>query len=385
MFSNFSASGSDSTLNYPITDSTLPFADYISQCRGLIAARRTDLGRPGINATHIIDANSPYELYPAHPVMAGERIKYGVLLIHGLLDSPFTLRDIGSHLQSQGILCRSILLPGHGTVPDDLLAISYHSWIQAVRYGIDSLKKDVEQIYLIGYSTGATLSVYHALQDPQISGIILLAPAIKIRPPVDVFTSLRYLSKWMTDNRKWLYREVEADYMKYASIAFNPVNQVAQLTSVIRDLHHDHPVECPVFMAVSREDETISSERAISFFSSLKNPDSELLLYTSFEHRYPDQRITTRLSTLPEANIKHFSHVSIPFAPENPYYGKDGEYIFASHPGSDNYIYGAYNHIELKLCNYLHQIKLMKRPRRELTFNPDFPYMAHKICQFIRD
>jgi len=384
MFGNLSASFNDSIINYPISDSTLPFSEYILRCQQMIQDRRMDLHHPGVDAARIIETNSPYELLPQQPMMAGKRIKYGVLLIHGLLDCPFSLRDTGNYLQSKGMLCRSILLPGHGTNPADLLNISYHTWIQAVRYGIETLKQEVEQIYLVGYSTGATLSVYHALQDSQINGIVLLAPAIRIKAPVNIIAGWQYLMRWLSENRQWMYRQEEVDYTKYLSIGFNPVNQVAQLTDVIKELREQHQLECPVFMALSREDETISSDNAIDFFSSLPNQESKLLLYTSFAHRYPDRRIITRETVNPELQIKHFSHVSIPFAPDNPHYGKNGDYAFASHMNTKDFIYGAYNHVEERFFNLLYQLQLIKCRRRELTFNPDFDFMAENINKFIQ-
>jgi esterase/lipase len=382
MLSNLSASLNESIINYPISDSSLPFSEYISRSRAIIEERRTDL-ETNANSTLILEANSPFELVPEKPITSGKRIKYGVLLIHGLLDCPFSLRDIGKQLQNSGMLCRAIVLPGHGTTPADLLSISYHDWIQALRYGVDSLKKDVEHIFLAGYSTGAALSVYQALQDSQISGIILLAPAIRIKAPVDIVVSWHYMRKWFSSSNMWLYTEKEIDYAKYLSIPFNPVTQVAILTRVLRELRQHHDLDCPVFMAVSREDETISSHRAIDFFSSLRNQDSKLLLYTSTRHAYPDKRILTRESAYPHLNVKHFSHVSIPFSPENVHYGQHGDYRYASHLDSKNIIFGAYNRIESDTYNLFHKMKLIKHERRELTYNPDFNFMTDQIIQFI--
>jgi hypothetical protein len=190
--------------------------------------------------------------------------------------------------------------------------------------------------------------------------------------------------KWLSDNKQWLYKDEEVDYTKYLSIGFNPVNQVALLTDVIKELREQHPLNTPVFMSLSREDETICSDGAINFFSALPNENNKMLLYTSFEHRYQDPRIITRLTSYPEKRIHHFSHVSIPFAPDNPHYGENGDYIHASRADANDYVYGAYNHIEERFYNFLHDFRLIKYKRRELTFNPDFDYMADKIVQFIQ-
>ncbi|MBX3709749.1 MAG: alpha/beta fold hydrolase [Gammaproteobacteria bacterium] len=386
MLGNVSATTvKEAIIDYSVTDNNLPFSEYIARSRAIIEERRTDLHQPGINAKHIIDANSPYELYPPRPIMSGNRLKYGALLMHGLLDSPFSLRDIGNRLQANGILCRAILLPGHGTIPSDLLSVSYQNWIQALHYGVESLRKEVDQLYLIGYSTGAALSVYQALQDPKISGIILLAPAIRIKAPIHIIVGWHYLKKWLrhNDNNQWLHTENEVDYSKYLSIAFHPIAQVELLIHTLKKLKQNRSIDCPVFMAVSREDETISSHRAIDFFTNLPSPDNKLLLYTSIDRAYPDPRILTRITHYPDLHINHFSHVSIPFAPDNPHYGQNGDYEYASCSHLNNCTYGAYNPIEVDAYDLLHKFKLIKNKRRQLTYNPDFDFTASQIVKFI--
>src|SRR5262249_50854380 len=153
------------------------------KCKNLIRKNRPDL-KENPHAELVVETNSPFELLPPRHI-PGNKIKYGALLVHGLFDSPFLMRDIGTFLQSHGILARAILLPGHGIVPGNLLNVDYKDWIQTVNYGIATLEKDVEHIFLVGFSTGASLSLYHALQNPKIAGLLLASPAIKIRSAID--------------------------------------------------------------------------------------------------------------------------------------------------------------------------------------------------------
>ncbi len=385
MHSDLSTIIKEPLIDYSNSNSQVPFSEYIARTRSLIKERRPDLRQDSVTTKLILNANSPFELQPMQPIYSGHQLKYGVLLIHGLLDCPFSLRDIGESLQANGMLCRAILLPGHGTTPSDLLSISYHDWIQSVRYGIETLKKEVDHIYLAGYSTGATLSILHALQEEKIAGIILLAPAIRIKAPVDIVVGWHYLTRWFSDNKQWLYNEKEIDYTKYLSIPFNAISQVSSLTKVVRKLRKQQSLTCPIFMVVSHEDETISSHKAIDFFSNLHNQASQLLLYTAYDHAYPDSRIITRNSCYPDLRIIHFSHVSIPFAPNNTHYGQQGDYAFAAHADSNGSIFGAYNHIEVEMYDFLKKMKIIKHKRHELTYNPDFNFMAEKIVQFIKN
>jgi len=306
-----------------------------------------------------------------------------VLLVHGLLDCPFSVKDLSRQLKANGILCRSILLPGHGTRPEDLLSVTWQQWIQAVRYGIASMRHEVEHLYLAGYSTGAALSVHEALKDSSIAGLILLAPAIRIKVPMNLITTFRYLKKWLHINHnEWIDKITEIDYAKYLSITFNAVTQVSALTDAINSLRENKSLTCPVFMAVSADDETISSKEALEFFSDYHHAESKLLLYASTPETSSDPRIIVRSTNYPALNIQGFSHVSLPFAPDNSHYGQHGDYAYAAHPDKD-YVYGAYNRVESDFLRRLHAAGLLKNRYRQLTYNPDFLFMAEEIGKFV--
>src|SRR5438105_1705454 len=118
----FSNSSNASFIHYPALANHLTFAEYITRCRTMIKERRMDLPTIETKAQQIIYANSPFEFIPHSST---GKFKYGVLLIHVLFDCPFSLYELGAYLAQNGIVCRSILLPGHGTRPSDLLNISY--------------------------------------------------------------------------------------------------------------------------------------------------------------------------------------------------------------------------------------------------------------------
>lgn len=385
------------TLSSKETYSTLiknnmPFAKYIEDTKTYIKQNRTDI--TSSNEALILNANAPFEFTPP---TNNNHYRYGALLVHGLLDSPFSLRDIALRLEEQGIPSKAILLPGHGTNPSDLIDVTYEDWLATVKYGIKSLQSMVDHLFIIGYSTGAALSIYHALQhDAPIAGLIMLSPAIQIKTPVDMVVAWHKIVNWASrNNTVWFYKEEEVDYAKYRSVPFNAVTQVVELTSLVRELNQQQNLEVPILMVLSKEDDTISSAKAIEFFSNLKNPHSQLLLYTKVKeskmrkslHQQTSateehhSRTIVRSTHYPALNVSQFSHVSIPFAPGNPHYGQHGDFIYASH--LNNAIYGAYNRIESHASDVLYDFGFLKQPRHELTYNPDFEFMMGKISHFI--
>ncbi len=335
----------------------------------------------------IVETNSPFELQPQRPSADG-KIKYGALLIHGLFDSPFVMKDIGLFLQSQGILTRAILLPGHGTVPGSLLNIDYQAWLQAVNYGIATLEKDVDHIFLVGFSTGASLSLYHTLKNPKIAGLLLTSPAIKIRSAIDFTTNWYRCISWAFERAKWFRITEENDYARYQSIPFNAAYQVYRLTKEITSISKTKRLNCPVFMVISEDDKTVSSSASIEYFQQHAHSKSRLVLYDNKPTKWEDPRLIVRRSAYPELKIVSFSHTCIPVATTNPHYGKEGDFVDASHIDENlqnhlQIIYGAYSKGEESLNRLLYKLKLTKYHHKRLTFNPDFHYLMHEVTRFI--
>lgn len=360
-------------IDYPIYDFHLSFQDYIQKSTEIIANTRLDLNH---NADHIIEANAPYELQPKI------KAKYGALLIHGLLDSPFIMRDIGEKLREDGLLVRSIMLPGHSTIPGALLETDYTEWLQAVRYGIVTLKRDVEKIFLVGFSTGASLSLYHAADDTCIAGIIMIAPAIRINSPFS------FLMQWVPPFRlgweraRWFHIDEENDYVKYRSLPFNAIRQVYLLAAEVRKISPAQLAYCPLFVALSHEDRIVCSYTSTHYFQQSKNPLNRMLMYASKPLKFEDRRITVHNSFYPDLNILNFSHVTLPVSPNNLHYGKNGDYSLASHI-ENNVRYGAFDKLDLLYRDMLYRLKLSKFQYQRLTFNPDFDFFTEEMKKFI--
>jgi len=359
----------DPSIDYPIDDLHLPFADYIQQSEKIIAKTRQDLN---LHPEQTIRNNSPFELKPDNPNPTS-----GALLVHGLLDSPFIMRDIGEALRAQGMLVRSIMLPGHSTVPGALLNTRYAEWLQAVNYGVATLKQDVEKIFLVGFSTGGIIALHHAALDASIAGLILLAPAFKINSP---FT---FVSEWMNawngpDRSKWFYLTKEIDYVKYQSVCFNAIHQVYQLGLLTRKMK----TQCPQFMILTQQDKIICSRMAIDYFKQTTHPLNRAFIYSNKSLSFSDERIHVRTSLYPEKNIFSFCHISLPVAPDNSHYGEKGDYIDASH-SEKNVKYGALDKMDIGFQNLLRQLHVSRFKYQRLTYNPDFAFMQNEIEDFI--
>ena len=91
-----------SGLNTRLSGGELPFADYVALNRDMITQAHTGTGAADLEK--IVDGNSPFELKPAAGYPTGHEKTYrrGVLLTHGLTDSPYFMRYLATFFQENG-------------------------------------------------------------------------------------------------------------------------------------------------------------------------------------------------------------------------------------------------------------------------------------------
>ena len=230
--------------------------------------------------------NSSFELSSEAPVG-------GVLLLHGMSDSPYSLRALGETLNDRNYWVVGLRLPGHGTAPSGLKHISWEDLAAAVRLAMNHLASKVggKPIHIVGYSTGAPLALNFALDalegnaSPAPASLVLVSPAIAIHPAVA-------LAKWKNrlallpglERLAWAKVLPEFDPYKYNSFATNAGDVVHRLTrSVARRIrararsgaNADFP---PTLVFLSTVDATVSTDAVVDRLLSHLPPDRNKLV-----------------------------------------------------------------------------------------------------------
>jgi alpha-beta hydrolase superfamily lysophospholipase len=177
--------------------------------------------------------NRTFELPAPNPVG-------GALLLHGLSDSPYSLRALAEHLHRRGYWVVGLRLPGHGTAPSGLLDAQWEDFAAAARIGARHVRErigDEAPLLLAGYSNGAALAVEYALARlqgadlPRTDGLVLISPAIGIAPAAAFAVWQGRLGALIGEEKLgWSDIQPEYDPYKYASFAINAGDQSYRLT-----------------------------------------------------------------------------------------------------------------------------------------------------------
>jgi carboxylesterase len=107
-----------------------------------------------------------------------------LLLLHGLGDTPQTLRYLATRLHAAGYTVHAPLLPGHGRCLRDFTVASAEGYLAAVRSALGELTASHGWVGLVGLSMGGALATRLAAESPQARVLVLLAPYLEAPPLV---------------------------------------------------------------------------------------------------------------------------------------------------------------------------------------------------------
>jgi alpha-beta hydrolase superfamily lysophospholipase len=233
--------------------------------------------------------NRSFELHADEPVG-------GVLLLHGMSDSPYSLRMLGMALNQHGYQVVGLRLPGHGTIPSGLREIIWRDMAAAVNLAMQHLagRLGSKPIHMIGYSTGASLALdfmLNAMEDEQTpvpASLVLISPAIRVHATSALAGFKNALAALPgLDGLAYLSVMDEFDPYKYNSFATNAGAQVHQITrSVDRRMltlsQQKAAVDKlpPILVLKSTVDATVTTDAVVdNLLKRLPNGRNELVLF----------------------------------------------------------------------------------------------------------
>jgi carboxylesterase len=119
----------------------------------------------------------------------------GVLLCHGFTGSPQSMLPWAQHLAEAGLTVSVPLLPGHGTVWQDMQVTRWEDWYAEVEREFLALSESCEQVFVFALSMGGSLALrLAALHGPAVAGLVLVNPSVRSDNPAAVLLPvLRHL------------------------------------------------------------------------------------------------------------------------------------------------------------------------------------------------
>lgn len=318
-----------------------------------------------LNKAQELAWNTPSE---SRPATAPHK---GILLVHGLGDAPGSFSDIIPVLTQQGFLVRTLLLPGHGTQPADLMAVSVDDWRRVVAEQATLLQREVPEVYLGGFSTGGNLVLEYALQHPDIRGLVLFSPAIRSDERLDFLAPLlANFTDWLRPPRPGQPQQLATRYLR---VPTNGFAQYYYTSASVRRLLDQRPYDKPVLMVLAQHDSVLDTAAILAQFDhAFPHPDSRLIWYGTPPAQSVSDRVLVRPDRLPEWRISQFSHMSVLFSPDNALYGRMGTLPLCSNGPTSAQQRDCQNRAHVWYADWGYQEAGKTHIR--LTFNPYFDW-----------
>ncbi|NOQ87821.1 MAG: alpha/beta fold hydrolase [Gammaproteobacteria bacterium] len=234
-------------------------------------------------------------------IMAPEQPRGGILLLHGLSDSPYSLRALAIELYQQGYYVLGLRMPGHGTVPSGLVHTDWQDMAAAVKLAANHVSEKVgpqQPLYLLGYSMGAAQAVNYSL-DALLDKNLRRADAMVLISPAIGVSAIAALAVWQSrlsampgmEKLAWNSIGPEYDPYKYTSFAVNAGDLMYRLTLEIdrkmtalnvssgtEEFHR-------TLALMSLVDATVSTHAVVThLFDKLENIGNELVIFDINRH-----------------------------------------------------------------------------------------------------
>ncbi|MDO9503040.1 carboxylesterase [Falsiroseomonas sp.] len=255
-----------------------------------IPANRYFTGSPLYPGRFVQDWNRSFVLEPE-----GEA-RGVVVLLHGLTDSPYSLRHVGALYRDRGWIAIGLRLPAHGTVPAALTRVTWEDWQAATRLAMREAGARAgpdRPLHLIGFSNGGALALKYALdalEDEAMARpdrLVLISPMIGITAFAR-FAGLTALPAHLPRFAKaaWLGIVPEFIPFKYNSFPVNGARQSHRLTMALQGQMRRLAAEGrlaalpPILTFQSVVDFTFSTRAVITaLYDQLPAQGSELVLF----------------------------------------------------------------------------------------------------------
>ncbi|MCC8395641.1 alpha/beta hydrolase [Paraburkholderia sp. MMS20-SJTR3] len=255
-----------------------------------IPANRYYKGSPIYPEQFADNWNRSYILEPSGPPVGA------VILLHGMTDSPYSLRHIARRYRDRGFVAIGIRLPGHGTVPAGLADVRWQEWTAATRLAVREARRRVgpdKPLELVGFSNGGALALQYALdaiENPALSRptrVVLISPMIGVTRYAR-FARLAGLPAILPKFARaaWLGIVPEFNPFKYNSFPVNGARQSYLLTAVIQEqigrLERENRLDTlpPILTFQSVTDFTVSTPAVMSsLYDKLPENGSEVVLF----------------------------------------------------------------------------------------------------------
>jgi carboxylesterase len=209
------------------------------------------------------------------------------MMVHGIAGSPYQLREMAEKLVAEGYHVYGVVLPGHGTDPEDLFGITWQKWYSHVLAEYERIRERHGSVKIVGFSLGAALGMRLAMEHEVEKLVCMSIPSDKLfhdfLPAHHLLKVAGFFSSTARTFPKRLPETPDGpEYMIYHKIPLDALDTLVDL------VHNNRPrlgeVHTPTLIIHSAKDVASKPRGVQNLYNRLGAPEKRLVWLANAPH-----------------------------------------------------------------------------------------------------
>ena len=198
----------------------------------------------------------------------------GILLLHGFMGNPASMRPLGEWLAARGHAVECPRYPGHGTFWKDLGRHRWQEWAAEAERALDRLTARTSAVVACGLSMGGAMALHLAAKRPDdVKALIVVNGFLRDRR----ITLLPYIWR-VVPPQKGIGNDISKQGMDELPYERIPARGIAELAKFLRQVVKQLPsVRQPAIVLNSPEDHVVPKGTAKWLMGRLGSREKEIL------------------------------------------------------------------------------------------------------------
>ena len=193
------------------------------------------------------------------------------------------MRGLAEAFAAAGFTVELPRLPGHGTTVEDMKTTGWADWTAEVEAAYQRLAARTDKVVVSGLSMGGSLTLWTALQHPEVAGIVCINPATKPQP-AELMEMLHGMVDEGTDTMPGIGADIadpDATESAYEQTPLRPlISLVEDGLASLSERYSE--ITCPLLLLTSPQDHVVEPSNGDFLAETFGGPVERISLERSY-------------------------------------------------------------------------------------------------------
>jgi len=205
----------------------------------------------------------------------------GVLVLHGFTGNPASVRVLAEAFAAEGFTVDLPLLPGHGTVIDDMFDTGWSDWLAHAEACYRALGDRCDQVVVVGLSMGGALTAWLGSEHPEIAGLVCINPVVSVPPGMR--EAVQEVLATGADRFAGIASDIAKPDVEESAYAETPLAPLLTLFDAADNLgDRMSRITSPLLIITSRQDHVVPPENSDLLAAAVAGPVERLWCERSY-------------------------------------------------------------------------------------------------------